>query len=109
IYPNEFRRIPWISVRSRIKTLSLMLKKILFRESTNVQFIFATLGALIGLTSLLLSLQLILDVQSFHSNEEELFGPNSVVIQKKVTKLTTIGMNSTEFTASDIQSLKDKE
>lgn len=86
-----------------------MLKKILFRNSTNFQFIFATAGALIGLTALLLSLQLIFDVRSFHSNEEELFGPNSVVIQKKVTKLTSIGMNSTEFTPEDIQTLKNKE
>lgn len=86
-----------------------MLHKILFRERTNLQFIFATTGALIGLTALLLSLQLILDVQSFHSNEEELFGPNSVVIQKKVTKLTSIGMNSTEFTPEDIRSLREKE
>lgn len=86
-----------------------MLKKILFRERTNVQFIFATAGALIGLTALLLSLQLILDVQSFHSNEEELFGPNSVVIQKKVTKLTTIGINSTEFMPEDLQRLREKE
>ena len=86
-----------------------MLKKILFRESTNFQFIFATAGALIGLTALLLSLQLIMDVRSFHSNEEELFGPNTVVIQKKVTKLTTIGMNSTEFTKKDIDELRSKE
>ncbi len=86
-----------------------MLKKILFRERTNVQFIFATAGALIGLTALLLSLQLILDVQSFHSNEEELFGPNSVVIQKKVTKLTTIGINSTEFMPEDLKRLREKE
>lgn len=86
-----------------------MLKQILFRERTNVQFIFATVGALIGLTALLLSLQLILDVQSFHSNEEELFGPNSVVIQKRVTKLTTIGMNSTEFMPEDIQALRAKD
>lgn len=86
-----------------------MLKKILFRNSTNFQFIFATVGALIGLTALLLSLQLIMDVRSFHSNEEELFGPNSVVIQKKVTKLTSIGMNSTEFTPEDIQKLREKD
>lgn len=86
-----------------------MLKKILFRNSTNFQFIFATAGALIGMTALLLSLQLIMDVRSFHSNEEELFGPNSVVIQKKVTKLTSIGMNSTEFTPEDITVLEEKE
>lgn len=86
-----------------------MLKKILFRNSTNLQFIFATLGAIIGMTALLLSLQLIMDVQSFHSNEEELFGPNSVVIQKKVTKFTSIGMNSTEFTPEEIIALEKKD
>ncbi|MBI3133073.1 MAG: hypothetical protein HYZ14_00215 [Bacteroidetes bacterium] len=86
-----------------------MLRKLLFRNSTNFQFVFATAGALIGLTALLLSFQLILDVRSFHSSEKELFGPNSVVIQKKVTKLTTVGMNSTEFTPEDIEALRSKE
>jgi len=86
-----------------------MLKKILFKNSSNFQFAFATAGALIGLIALLLSFQLILDVRSFHSSEEELFGPNSVVIQKKVTKMTTIGMNNTEFTPEDIEALREKE
>lgn len=86
-----------------------MLKKILFRNSTNFQFIFATLGALVGLTALCLSFQLTLDVQSFHSGEEDLFGPNSVVIQKKVTKLSSLGMNNTDFTDEEIDDLRSKE
>lgn len=86
-----------------------MLKKILFRNSTNFQFIFATLGALVGLTALCLSFQLTLDVQSFHSGEEDLFGPNSVVIQKKVTKLSSLGMNNTDFTDEEIEGLRQKE
>jgi hypothetical protein len=86
-----------------------MLRKLLFRNSTNLQFIFATGGVLIGLTALLLSFQLILDVRNFHSSEEELFGPNSVVIQKRVTKLTSVGMNNTEFTPEDIEALRSKE
>lgn len=86
-----------------------MLRQILFRNSTNFQFIFATIGATIGLSALLLSFQLIMDVQSFHSSEEELFGPNSVVIQKRVTKLTTVGMNSTDFTPEDIEELRSKD
>lgn len=86
-----------------------MLRKILFKNSTNFQFVFATIGALIGLSALLLSFQLILDVRSFHSNEEELFGPNSVVIQKKVTKFTTIGANSTDFTPAEIEDLKQRD
>lgn len=86
-----------------------MLRKLLFRNSTTLQFIFATAGALIGLTALLLSFQLILDVRNFHSSEEELFGPNSVVIQKRVTKLTSVGMNNTEFTPEDIEALRSKD
>lgn len=86
-----------------------MLKKLLFTHKSNWQFFFATLGSFIGLTALLLSTQLILDVDNFQSNEEELFGPNSVVIQKKVTKLTSIGMNSTEFTPEEIIELEEKD
>jgi hypothetical protein len=86
-----------------------MLKEILFRNKTNFQFMFATIGALIGLTALCLSFQLMLDVQSFHSGEEDLFGPNSVVIQKKVTKLSTLGMNSTDFSDEEVEELRNKE
>lgn len=86
-----------------------MLRKILFKSSGSFQFVFATAGALIGLTALCLSFQLMSDVQSFHSGEEELFGPNSIVIQKKVTKLSTLGMNSTDFTDEDIAELNAKE
>jgi hypothetical protein len=85
-----------------------MLKKILFKHSTTIQFIFATLGALIGLTALLLSLQLIQDVRNFQNTDADLFGPNMVVIQKKVTRLTTFGMNSTTFSAEEIQELSEK-
>lgn len=86
-----------------------MLKKILFKNRANLQFIFATAGALIGLTALCLSFQLTLDVQSFHSGEEDLFGPNSVVIQKKVTKLSSLGMNNTDFSDEEITELENKE
>ena len=86
-----------------------MLKKILFRNSTNLQFIFATAGALIGLTALCLSFQLTLDVQSFHSGEEDLFGPNSVVIQKKIRRINSLGMNKTNLVVEEIEKLKNKE
>ena len=86
-----------------------MLKKILFRNRNNFQFLFATFGALVGLAALCLSFQLMLDIRSFHSGEEDLFGPNSLVIQKKVTRLSTFGANSTEFTKEDISTLESKE
>ena len=86
-----------------------MLTRILFKKSGRFQFLFATFGALVGLTSLCLSFHLMLDVQSFHSGEEELFGPNQIIIQKKVTKFSTIGMNNTDFTEEDLEELRSKE
>lgn len=86
-----------------------MLKEILFKKRANVQFLFATIGALIGFSALCLSFQLMMDVDTFHSGEEDLFGPNSVVIQKKVTKLSTLGMNNTDFSDQEIEDLKQKE
>jgi hypothetical protein len=86
-----------------------MLTKILFKNSGTFQFVFATLGALVGLTALCLSFQLMLDVQSFHSGEDELFGPNQIVIQKKVTKLSSLGMNNTDFSEEDLAALESKE
>lgn len=86
-----------------------MLKEILFKKRANVQFLFTTIGALIGFSALCLSFQLMMDVDTFHSGEEDLFGPNSVVIQKKVTKLSTLGMNNTDFSDQEIEDLKQKE
>lgn len=85
-----------------------MLRQLLFRHRTTIQFIFATLGASIGLTALLLSVQLIQDVRNFQNTDADLFGPNMVVIQKKVTRLTTFGMNSTTFSEQEIQELSEK-
>lgn len=85
-----------------------MLRKILFKNKNNLQFIIATGGAFLGLVALLISVQLYIDIQNFHSGEEELFGPNSIVIQKKVTKFTSIGMNNTDFTEEDLETLRSK-
>ncbi len=86
-----------------------MLSQLLFKKRNTLQFIFATAGAFIGLTALLLSVQLIQDVRGFQSADGDLFGPNMVVIQKKVTRLTTFGMNNTAFTEKDIAILESKD
>lgn len=85
-----------------------MLSQLFFRTRSTLQFIFATIGSFIGLTALLLSVQLIMDVSSFQEADGELFGPNMVVIQRKVTRLTTFGMNNTAFTKEDIAALESK-
>lgn len=85
-----------------------MLNRILFFGTTHVQLLFATLGVLVGLTALCLSAQLMLDLRSLYAEEADLFGPNALVIQKKVTTLSSLGVNATEFTQQDMRELNSK-
>jgi hypothetical protein len=87
-----------------------LLKKILFQASkqNKFQWIVALSGTLVGFVSLLISILLLNDINHFKA-DDELFGPNSVIVQKKVTKFTSIGLNSTAFTEDDIQQLKEKD
>lgn len=87
----------------------MLLKKILFQTKNNFQVALSSVGVLIGMSALLLSVLLLNNIKTFQNSDEELFGANSLIIQKRVTKFTTIGMNSTEFTDEDITSLKQKE
>jgi len=86
-----------------------LLKNILFHSKSTTQVILSTIGAFIGMLALLFSVLLLNDIKSFQNSDDDLLSSNSVIIQKKVTKFTTIGLNSTEFTADDIEELKQKE
>ena len=86
-----------------------LVHKILFQSKNNLQIIFSGLGVFLGLSALLLSVLLFNDVKSYQQSDKELFGENSIIIQKKVTKFTSIGLNSTEFSEEDISILKQKE
>jgi hypothetical protein len=55
------------------------------------------------------SVLLLNDIKSFQNSDDDLLSSNSVIIQKKVTKFTTIGLNSTEFSLDDIETLNQKE
>jgi len=84
-----------------------LVKQILFSKKNNTQIIFSTIGALIGLMSLLSSVLLLNDVNNFKSTDKELFGENNLIIQKRVTKLTTLGLNKTTFYDDEIDALEN--
>lgn len=86
-----------------------VLKNILFQSKSNTQVLFSTVGAFVGMLALMFSVLLLNDIKSFQNSDDDLLSSNSVIIQKKVTKFTTIGLNSTEFTTKDIEELKQKE
>jgi len=86
-----------------------LLKKILFQSKNNTQVMLSTIGAFVGMLALLFSVLLLNDIQSFQKTDNDLISSNSIIIQKRVTKFTTIGLNSTEFTVEDIETLQQKE
>ena len=86
----------------------MLLKKILFRTKNNFQIALASIGVLFGMSSLLLSVLLLTNIKSFQNSDKELFGANSLIIQKRVTKFTTLGMNSTEFTDEEMVDIEKK-
>ena len=89
--------------------MKALLKKILFKSKNNTQVVLSTIGAFIGMLALMFSVLLLNDIKSFQNSDDDLLNSNAVIIQKKVTKFTTIGLNSTEFTAEEIEALKQKE
>jgi len=88
--------------------MNTLLKNILFQSKNNTQVVLSTIGALIGMLALLFSVLSLNDIKAFQNSDDDLLSSNSVIIQKKVTKFTTIGLNSTEFTNEEIEELKQK-
>ena len=86
-----------------------LLKNILLQSKNNSQVVFSTVGSFLGMLALMFSVLLLNDIKSFQNSDDDLLSSNSVIIQKKVTKFTTIGLNSTEFTNDDIENLKQKD
>lgn len=66
--------------------------------------LLSSLGTIIGLTLLLVAVQVYLDVNEAISTNKS--NDQYLVIQKKITTLTTLGVNSSSFTEANINDLK---
>lgn len=94
--------------------MSQLINKILWQKNRNAkkgtfQKSASVIGVFIGVLSLFLSTLIINDINYLNQGDQELFDENTVIIQKKVTKFTSVGLNSTEFSDEDIQVLKSKD
>ena len=91
----------------------MLIKKILFqqlnRQKINFQLLFAFVVSLVGMTTLILSVLLLNDLAFFNGENDEMFKDNQIIIQKKVTKFTALGLNDTEFTNDDIETIKSND
>ncbi len=91
----------------------ILIKKILFqqfnKQKVNFQLLFSFVVSLIGITTLILSILLLNDLAFFNGENDEMFKDNQIIIQKKVTKFTSLGLNDTEFTNDEIETIKSNE
>lgn len=86
-----------------------MLNRLLFKYQRLGQMIIAFLGTLLGLSFLLISIQFYYDLKSVLNQEEEIFGANTFILQKKVSGLNTLSLGNNAFRQKDIQKLIEQD
>lgn len=84
-----------------------MLRKLLFRNQDRKQLIIAMIGAFMGITFLITSIHYLIRVNEFGEGEE-ILGPNTIIVQKKVSNASMLNMTKTDFSASEIEKIKSE-
>lgn len=84
-----------------------MLSKILFKNQSKTQLIIAIIGAFLGFSFLLTSLHYLIRVNEFGEGDDTMKN-NTIIIQRKVTNYTTLGMTKTGFDEKDISAYENE-
>ena len=82
-----------------------MLSKLLFRNQDRKQLIIAIIGALLGITFLITSIHYLIKVNEFGKGAE-ILGPNTIIVQKKVSSSSTLRLTKTDFTENELIKIK---
>ncbi|MDR0801953.1 hypothetical protein [Fluviicola sp.] len=82
-----------------------MLRKLLFRYQDKRQLVIAIIGAFLGMTFLITSIHYLIKVNDFGKGTE-ILGPNTIIVQKKVSGFSTLKMTKTDFSPSEIRQMK---
>ncbi len=82
-----------------------MLNKILFRNQDKKQLIIAMIGAFMGITFLITSIHYLIKVNEFGKGAD-ILGPNTIIVQKKVTNSSSLNLTKTDFSPREIQKIK---
>ena len=85
-----------------------MLNKLLFRNQDRKQLIIAMIGSFLGITFLITSIHYLIKVNEFGEGAD-ILGPNTIIVQKKVTNSNVLNMAKTDFSEAEIQSLKNEK
>lgn len=82
-----------------------MLNKLLFKNQDRKQLIIAMVGAFLGITFLITSIHYLIKVNEFGEGTE-ILGPNTIIVQKKVTSSTTLGLSKSDFSQKEMDDIK---
>lgn len=82
-----------------------MLNKLLFRNQDRKQLVIAMIGSFLGITFLITSIHYLIKVNEFGEGADVL-GPNTMIVQKKVSNVNSLNLAKTDFSQVEIESMK---
>ncbi len=82
-----------------------MLEKLLFKNQNKKQLYIAITGAFLGMTFLLTSIHYLVKINEYGKGND-ILGPNTIVVQKRVSNSTSLGLTKTDFTEKEIDKLR---
>lgn len=83
-----------------------MLSKLLFRNQDRKQLVIAIAGAFLGITFLVTSIHYLIKVSEFGEGSD-ILGPNTIIVQKRVTDANMLGIANTDFSQDDIEAIRN--
>lgn len=84
-----------------------MLRKLLFKHQDRVQLLIAVIGAFLGMTFLITSIHYLIKVNEFGEGAD-ILGPNTIIVQKKVSSSGALKLAKTDFSPREIELLKEE-
>jgi len=86
------------------------MKKAINKKQNIFTLAFSALGAILGFTLLLITLQLFTDVDTIFNHDSDAIDSEFLVLKKHVSTLNTIGLTgSTAFDADEIEEIKNQD
>lgn len=82
-----------------------MLNKLLFKNQDRKQLVIAMIGAFMGITFLITSIHYLIKVNEFGEGAD-ILGPNTIMVQKKVSNSSTLKLTRTDFSAQELEKIK---
>ncbi|MFK8045091.1 MAG: hypothetical protein AB8B72_06335 [Crocinitomicaceae bacterium] len=85
------------------------LKEVLASPKNSLQLWLTFLGLLVGFSASVLAVVLIFDISQSKNSNSDVFGNNTIVVQKAVSNFTSLGLNSSDFSVEEILQIQKQE